>query len=181
MKHLKLAIRVTAGLLTAAAAAQAQEKKGEKPKPGPEVQRLAVFAGKWTSETDVKESPFGPAGKMKGEDDCKWFEGGFQLLCDSSGTGPMGPVKGTYFLAYKPEEKVYFYAGVDSTGMAGSATGTVSGKTWTWSAEEKMGGKPMKSRYTIVETSPTSYTFKWETSSDGQAWTTVMEGKSTKK
>jgi len=31
-----------------------------------------------------------------------------------------------------------------------------------------------------VEESPTAYTFKYETSEDGQKWNTMMEGKATK-
>ena len=31
-----------------------------------------------------------------------------------------------------------------------------------------MGGKLIRSRYTVVVTSPTSQTFKWETSEDGK-------------
>ena len=43
-----------------------------------------------------------------------------------------------------------------------------------------MGGKLVKSKYTVVLTSPTTQTFKWETSMDGKTWTTAAEGKSTK-
>ena len=43
-----------------------------------------------------------------------------------------------------------------------------------------MGGKMVKSRYTINQTSPTSYTFKWEMQGEDGAWQTIMEGKSTK-
>ena len=40
--------------------------------------------------------------------------------------------------------------GFDSMGMMGQATGTVSGNTWSWTGEDKMGGKLIKSKYTIV-------------------------------
>ena len=43
-----------------------------------------------------------------------------------------------------------------------------------------MGGKPMKSRYTIKQLSPTAYSFKWEMQGDAGTWSTLMEGKSTK-
>lgn len=43
-----------------------------------------------------------------------------------------------------------------------------------------MRGKLIKSRFTIVETSPTAYTYKWETSEDGRTWSAIMEGKETK-
>jgi hypothetical protein len=92
----------------------------------------------------------------------------------------MGKMKGEAVLGWNGEEKIYKYMGFDSAGMMGSATGTVSGNTWSWSGEDRMGGKLIKSRYTVVVTSPTSQTFKWETSEDGKNWTTSAEGKSKK-
>jgi hypothetical protein len=64
--------------------------------------------------------------------------------------------------------------------MMTTATGTLKDKTWTWTSVDKMNGKTVHSRYTIVETSPTSYTFKWEASEDGKTYNTLAEGKSTK-
>ncbi len=151
------------------------------PKPGPEVKKLEVFAGKWEGESEMKPSAFGPGGKMKSEDDCTWFDGGFQLVCRSTGEGAMGKVKGEGVLAWNGEEKVYKYVGFDSTGMMTAGTGTVSGNIWTWKGEDKMGGKTIHSRYTVTVTSPTTQTFKWETSEDGKTWMTIAEGKSKKK
>ena len=153
----------------------------EVPKPGPEVKKLEVFAGKWKGESDLKPSPFFPGGKMTSEDDCTWFEGGFQLVCRSTGSGAMGKIKSEMVLAWNAEEKVYKYMGFDSMGMAGTANGTVSGNTWTYTGEDKMGGKVIKSKYTIVVVSPTTQTFKWDISEDGgKTWKTAAEGKSTK-
>ena len=154
--------------------------QGGPPKPGPEVQKLKVFEGKWTGESEMKPSPFGPGGKMTSADECTWADGGFQLVCKGSSTGPMGKMTGTSVMGWSGEDKAYKYMGYDSTGMMATAKGQVTGKTWTWTGQDKMGGKTMHSRYTMVETSPTSYTFKWETSQDGKTWTTIMEGKSTK-
>ena len=138
------------------------------PKPGPEVKKLDAFAGKWKGESDMKPGPWGPGGKMMSEDDCTWFEGGFQLVCRGSGSGAMGKVKSEGVLGWNGEEKVYKYMGFDSTGMMMSATGSVSGNTWSWTGEDMMGGKMIKSRYTIVMPSSTTQTFKWETSEDGK-------------
>jgi len=41
------------------------------PKPGPEHQKLAYFAGKWSSEGDVKPGPFGPGGKVTFTETCE--------------------------------------------------------------------------------------------------------------
>jgi hypothetical protein len=117
---------------------------------------------------------------MTSDQDCTWFDGGFQLVCRENGSGAMGKMKSEAILGWSPEEKVYKYMGFDSMGMMGSATGTVSGNTWSWTGSDKMGGKLIHSRYTVTVTSPTTQTFKWETSEDGKTFTTAAEGKSTK-
>jgi hypothetical protein len=167
-----------AGLCFAASLAAQQT---EAPKPGPEVKKLEAFAGKWKGESDMKPGPWGPGGKMTSESDCTWFEGGFQLVCRENGKGAMGNMKSEAVLGWNGEEKVYKYMGFDSMGMMGTANGTISGNTWNFTGEDKMGGKMIKSRYTITVPSPTSQTFKWETSEDGKTWSTAAEGKSTKK
>ena len=171
---------IAAAMSVACLAAGIALAQGGPPKPGPEVQKLKVFEGKWTGESEMKPSPFGPGGKMTSADECTWADGGFQLVCKGTSTGPMGKMSGTSVMGWNGEDKAYKYMGYDSTGMMAAAKGQVSGKTWTWTGEDKMGGKLMHSRYTIVETSPTSYTFKWEMSEDGKTWNTIMEGKSTK-
>jgi uncharacterized protein DUF1579 len=154
----------------------------EKPKPGPEHKKLGYFVGKWTADVEIKPNAFMPGGKMTSQDTCEWFEGGFAVICRSAGKSPMGPTKSIGIMGYSAEEKIYTYYGLDNSPMvmASVPRGTVQGGTWVYDDETKMGGKSVKSRYTIKEMSPTSYTFKWETMGDDGAWQTVMEGKSTK-
>ena len=179
MKSVKLAILLTSGLLVASARMQAQEKKMEAPKPGPEVKKLGYFVGTWKSEGEVRQNPFMPAGKLSSTDRCEWFPGGFHVVCRSTGKGPAGATHGLGILAWNPEEKAYTYSGIDNTGWSESARGHVDGNVWTYLSEEKMGGKTYHGRYSMV-TSPNSYTFKYETSEDGNKWMDVMEGKTTK-
>jgi hypothetical protein len=54
--------------------------------------------------------------------------------------------------------------------------GKVEGKTWMYNDESTMGGATIKSRYTIVETSESSYTFKWEMQGEDGQWMTIIEG-----
>jgi hypothetical protein len=151
-------------------------------KPGPEHQKLSYFVGKWVGEGTMAASPFGPAGKITSKEDCEWFEGNFAIVCKSQGTSPAGPGRSLGILSYSPEEKVYTYYGLESSGMTSTtvARGTVTGNTWTYSDEAMMGGKKIKSRYVMKTLSPTSYEFKWETQGDKGQWTTVLSGKSTK-
>ncbi len=192
MKHVKLGILVMVGLLAAAVAAQAQEKKApakkaapekkmEMPRPGPEVKKLAYFVGTWTSTGDMKENPFGmPAGKFTGTSKCEWFTGGYQVVCHDTGKSPMGTTHGMGILSYDPNEKMYSYYGFDSTGMAEGSKGKVDGNNWVFTNDGTMGGKAYHGRYSMDTSSPGSYTFKYETSEDGQTWSTMMEGKATK-
>src|SRR5262245_58306247 len=87
MKLLALALIATPALLSAQTAAQP-------PRPGPEVQKLAVFAGRWTSDGEVKPGPMGPGGKMASTSNCEWFSGGFYLVCRTNGTMAGAPMQG---------------------------------------------------------------------------------------
>src|SRR5215471_12641704 len=64
------------------------------PQPGPEHQKLAYFAGTWTSEGDMKPSALGPGGKYSSRQTCEWFDGNFALVCHSEGKSQTGSVKG---------------------------------------------------------------------------------------
>ena len=190
MKHTRFAIAVSVCLAVALSASGQEKKKAdagkapakmEMPKPGPEVKKLGYFVGNWSSEGEMKENPMGiPAGHFSSNDKCEWFTGGYQVVCHTTGKSPMGPMHSLGILSWNANDKEYTYYGIDSMGMAEGSKGNVSGDTWTYTAEEKMGGKTFKGKYTIMTSAPDSYTFKYETSDDGQKWTTMMEGKSTK-
>ena len=166
------------GLVVVVSTAVAQAPAA--PKPGPEHKPLGYFVGKWTSESELKPGPFGPGGKMTSQDTCEWFAGGFQVVCRGQGSGAMGPMTSLGIIAYSAPDKTYTYYGIDSMGTGELSTGNRHGNTWTFTSTSSMGGETFKSRYTMVETSPTAYTFKWETSPDGAKWSTMMEGKTTK-
>lgn len=152
------------------------------PAPGPEYKRLGYFVGNWTTEGEIKPSFMGAGGKMKANDQCSWFDGGFAVVCNSEGTTPMGPSKGIAILGYSAEEKVYTYSGVDNSSMAMTTIphGTVQGDTWTYNDESMMGGMKIKSRLIIKELSPTAYTFTMEMQGPDGKWATILASKSTK-
>jgi hypothetical protein len=162
-------------VLSAAALAQAP------PKPGPEQQRFAYFVGTWTADLDIKPGPFGPGGKTTFAERNEWFPGGFFLITHSDGSLPgMGPVKGQSIVAYDPEKKQYTYYEINSAGMQEHATGQLDGDTWHWLSELAVGGKIIKTRYTVKQLSATAYSMKYESSQDGATWTTMMEGSAKK-
>ena len=84
-------------------------------------------------------------------------------------------------MGYSNDDKAYTYREFNSFGEFVDSKGSLDGDTWTWSADEKMGGMTMKGRFIMKMTSSTSYTFGYDISQDGTKWTTVMDGKATKK
>jgi hypothetical protein len=162
-------------MLTAAAIAQAP------PKPGPELKKMDVFVGTWTLDGTMKASAMGPAGTMTENEKCEWMEGGFYLVCHSTFKGSTGSGVGLSVMGYSPDDKAYSYREFSSDGEFADSKGTLDGDTWTWTNEEKMDGKTMKGRFTIHMTSTASYTFAFDMSQDGTKWSTVMEGKASKK
>lgn len=174
--------RLATTLLVVCSGIAAAQAPAGAPMPGPEHKRLSYFVGKWTSEGEVKANPFMPAGKMTSADTCEWFEGNFAVVCKYEGTSPMGPTKGLGIMGYSAEEKAYTYYGLDNSPMVMSSVprGTLQGSTWVYQDESKMGGKMLKSRYSITEMGPNAYSFKWEMMGDA-GWQTIIDGKSTKK
>ena len=147
------------------------------PKPAPELKQLDWMAGKWNLEGDAKPGPMGPGGKMTMTEDIHWMPGGFFLVSHSKFVGAGMPEgSGISFMGYDTDAKKFTYNEFNSFGEANKSMGTVDGKTWTWYSEDKMG----KGKFIMNQTSPTSYTFQYDMSKDGNEWTTFMTGKATK-
>jgi len=153
----------------------------EAPKPGPEHQRLAYFAGTWQFTGEAKDSPMGPGGPLSGSDTCEWFAGGFQMVCRGSATGPRGKATTGSVWTYDPAQQAYTLFGYSSLGEAFYVKGAVTGKVWTWSAEFPVEGAMMKMRATVNEEPPAAYSYRLEASADGTTWMLLEEGRATKK
>jgi len=178
---MRIAYRSLAAVTLLTTAALRAQAPAAAPKPGPEHQKLAYFAGRWNDVGNMKPGPMGPGGQMTSTSTCEWFAGGFSIVCRSDGKSPTGEMHGLGILGYSTERKRYTYYGVDNSGMGGDLSyGDLTGDTWTWEGESLMGGKPVKGHYTIKQVSPDSYTWKWEMSVGGGPWTLMAEGTDTR-
>jgi hypothetical protein len=175
---MKQAGLILAAVLVMTAAAMAQN---EPPKPGPELKKLDVFVGTWTLDGSMKPGMMGQGGSMTENEKCEWMDGGFYVVCHSSYKSAMGGGVGLSVMGYSNEDKAYTYREFNSFGEFEDSKGLVEGDTWTWMADEKMGTMTMKSRFVMKITSATAYTFVFDMSQDGTKWSTVMDGKATKK
>jgi hypothetical protein len=151
------------------------------PKPAPELKKLETFAGSWTLDGTMKPSAMGPGGSMTENETCQWMEGGFYLICHSDYKSTMGNGVGLSVMGYSSDDKAYTYREFNSFGEFDDSRGTLDGDTWTWTNEEKMGTMTMKGRFTMKMTSATSYNFTYDMSEDGKKWSSIMDGKASKK
>lgn len=166
-------------LASVVSVARAEDKA---PKPGPEVERLGFFVGKWKTSGEMKETPFWPAGKYSEKATCEWFAGKYSVVCKIKGKGPMGPMEGLGIMGYSTEEKAYVYYGVDNSPMAWTSVprGTFADGVWTYDDESRMGGKMVKSRYVMKQDGKKSYTSTWSILGEDGKWLVAMEATSTR-
>jgi hypothetical protein len=175
----RVSVVILLGTLALAAMLSAQNPP-PMPKPAPELKKLDYFAGNWKLEGDNKPGPMGPAGKWSGSEHNEWMEGGFFLVLHSEFNSAMGTGKGTAFMGYDAEKKVYTYHEFSTMGEAVDSQGMLDGDTWTWTSQEKMGGNVFNTRFVIKQVSPTSYTLKFDMGPAGGELVNFMEGKATK-
>lgn len=161
---------LSALLLVSVCAAQSM------PKPSAELKRLSYFAGTWKVDGKMDPAPGMPqGGTMSSTDKAMWDFGGFFLVTRADFTGGMAGKEVSY-MGYDAQKKQYTYDAYNSMGQTDHATGTVNGKIWTWMSETSMEGKPMKMRGTVTEDSPTQYSMKFESSTDGgKTWSPSFE------
>jgi len=167
--------RIILAALIFAGAAIAQTK------PGPELKKIDNFVGTWTLNGNMKAGAAGAGGTMIENNKCDWMEGGFYLVCHSDYKGTMGSGTGLSVMGYSAEDKAYTFREFESDGEFVDSRGKLDGETWTWTNDENMNGSTVKGRFTIQMTSGSSYTYAFDMSQDGTKWSTVMEGKATKK
>lgn len=179
MRRISLAAWVVGCALLTAVSIRGQAP----PPPAAELQQLDFLTGHWTAEGTYTAGPPGtPSTKWSSITDAEWMDGKYFLVEHSEmDLGPMGKGKQMVIIGYDSDNKVYTHTAFDSWGEAEKATGTVNGDTWTWTSEERFGGKTFKARFTEKVLSPTSYTMKYERSLDGTNWMTAVEGTATKK
>ncbi len=154
------------------------EEKPPGPTPPPETDKLSYFAGPWTTEGEIKPGPLGAGGPTQGREMCRWMPGKFFLAClmqTRTSNGVVVQMEG--IMGYDADKKVYRWWSFDSVGRAETATGTLKDDAWTWVGESKVGDRTVQTRYTISDAKPDGYSYDWETSADGKAWTSMMTGK----
>jgi hypothetical protein len=163
-------------LCTAIAFAQAPNTP---PGPGPEVKKMAVLIGTWSTTYDMKAVPgMSPGGKATSTSTCVWTAGGFGVSCtEKLDMGAMGKETSVSLIFYDAEAKNYVHSEVSSLGETFVSHGMVDGDTWVFETDAPMMGKPMHSKSTFTYTSKDACELKFEMGRDANSMKLAMEGK----
>jgi hypothetical protein len=143
------------------------------PKPDPAFKRLDAFVGKWNTQGQIKESPFGPAGKIIGTDTYEWLSGGFFLIHRVNVRMGDQRNESIEIIGYDASSKTYPMHSFDSQGNSIVMQASVVGDTWTFTGESM--------RFTgAFSDDGKSISGKWEYLSDDSNWHHWMDVKLTK-
>jgi len=175
-----IAIAVVAGLVSGVGVQSVQG-----PVPGPEHQKLEVFAGAWNFEGETKAVPalgMNDAGRVTYQHVSQMANGGFFLETRRTGISSRGPMTELFVYSYSPLSKTYRQDCYDSRGRVRTFVGTVDGLTWSFlGTNTSAAGQVTKERYTLTYSSDLSTaTVRSEHSSDEVVWFERLTGKYTK-
>jgi hypothetical protein len=139
--------------------------------------RLGFFVGTWRISGTIHQSSLGPAGSLAGSQHIEWGADATSLISTWEEQRSTGRDSGTGAYRYDPKLESYFYHGTSKDGEVEDSTGMFTGDTWVWSSDlRSQDGTAMKGRFTIKVISSSSYTFRFEISSQADKWSTVTEG-----
>jgi len=146
------------------------------PKPGPEHQKVRIFAGHWTYEGEYKPGPWGPGGKVSGEYTAQPILGGFFVQGHWTEKGPLGETRGFETFGYNPATNNYLQSQYADDGSIAAGSITVNGNIWSYSGITFFAGKRYELRNTLTFAADLmSMVMKGELSADGNSWTPFMD------
>jgi len=141
----------------------------------PARERLNYFAGTWNVEMHMKAGALNSRVYFATEHN-EWASDHSLLLSRPEADRSL-PEGSLAVMGYSSSKHAYTYHILKSTGDSEDMHGTVDDRTWTWLSDElRTVGESTKTRITMKEISPTSYTLQVETLPTGGSWFTVMEG-----
>lgn len=138
--------------------------------PPPELKKLEILLGSWTSNDHMFESPFGPESNSTGKTTCKWVFNGMHLEGNHEFEMAGKPMYGRSTWGWDPERKQYQIVWVDGTapsaivynGAFSSDNTLVFYSTYMWQ------GKAVSEKLTYTFPDPDSYVFTMDSDMSGE-------------
>ena len=183
---MKLVLQAAALLPLASSPALGDQHKNEPPlraaaNARAQVRQLGYYVGSWEGRGATKGGPFGKAGPLSSKQTCKWFAGGYQVICRGEEMGPTGTRQFLNVLAYDESAHAYTEYSVSSRGEAEyDPEGSLVRGKLTFTVKQNAGGKPARFQCSETHVSPSIYTYNAKVSVAGGPWTNLADGKYTK-
>ncbi|MEW6337225.1 MAG: DUF1579 family protein [Acidobacteriota bacterium] len=152
-------------LLSVAAGVALAQAPG--PQPGEEHRKLMSLAGTWKGDGDLYATPLSAAGKLTLTNACTVYPGGYNLVCDLTGTFAGQPYRELQVLGYDQEARRYTWYDIDSTGINSLGYGSFENSTWTFVFNLKADGTPVQLKIMLTLLSATTAKAAAEVSVDG--------------
>lgn len=142
------------------------------------IRKLAVFVGTWKAENAPDTN--GVVG-VSAVFTCQWSPNGNYLIADQRVTSNGNTTNNLSIYSYNPKDDSYLLSLVGIPGMQPFSIRVEYKDDELYYLNEYMdNGKKVYGRTVNSFLSPTSYTFKVQSSPDGVRWVTTMEGKAVK-
>jgi hypothetical protein len=152
------------------------------PKPGPEIKKFEIFAGKWKLDEVDEASPFGPAGTSTLHTEIRFIHNGFFMEENGKGKDQSNnPYSYTILYYYDSAAKTYRSFYYTSDGTAVQMVGNLEGNTWSyqWTQQDKGKNYHCKGVSTAAPDRKT-FTYEWSYSEDSVTWKRMFRGTATK-
>jgi Protein of unknown function (DUF1579) len=145
-------------------------------RPGPEHERLGIFAGRWNMQGRALESPFGPAAPITAAQDYEWLAGGLFLVHRLYGRMGGDEIACVEVIGYDPLAGHYTIDSFYNNGTRSVWRLEGDGRTWTISGSWPVDGEKVQARCTTAfDASGRSARGTWEYSRDGVRWQPFWE------
>ena len=147
----------------------------------PEMSKLRAWVGRWMSRIELKPGPLGPGGRISHEYTGQMILGGFVYLGYWQEKGVRGQSRGLQIDRYDPLNKNIASSWYLEDGSTFAGVLTISGDTYTWEGRFAVAGTSFLFRdIFVLAPDRKSALVKAESSTDGETWTPLSEGKYTK-
>lgn len=173
-----LAVLALCGLTVGVSASSSQPGPAT---PGPDVKRMAAFAGTWLYEGTCEATPIGPAAKVSGSQTGKMIMGGFVLQWTGQESGAFGGVQWGETDVYDTSTRSYTLLGYQNDGTTWTGSFSISGSTWKSTTTTIFKGAKYSTRSEMVLAADgKTATWRADLSADGRTWVKWQEQRLTK-
>ncbi len=159
---------------------ESRQSKDSAPIRSPELKKLDVWSGRWTTQGKLIATPYSHAGNITITMTCGWSAYNGYLICDHLFEGPSGKHNDLGVYIYNPADHAYKNCSLGETGAPHCVPLKIEGDLWTYDSEMERDGKKVLIKTINDFSKPGVVAWNTKFSPDGVHWTLMNEGVDTK-